>query len=64
MGVSPIKSIHSGEYNESEDWNPLAGTSEQTEIIEDYPTVNLRDKVRVPYIERFNGNICVRRGDY
>ena len=60
-GISPVKS---GKYDESEDWNPLAGTTEQTEIIENYPTANLRDKVRVPYIERFNGNICVREGDY
>jgi hypothetical protein len=41
-----------------------AGTPEQTEIIEDYPTHDTADKLRVPYIERYNGNICVKKQEY
>lgn len=39
------------------------GTKEQTEIIEDYPMKTFGEKLMVPYIERFNGNVAVRRND-
>ena len=37
-----------------------AGTPDQTEVITDYPTSTTAAKLRVPYIERFNGNILVK----
>lgn len=33
------------------------GTANQTEIIEDYPANTIEDKLRVPYIEKQNGNL-------
>ena len=39
------------------------GTSEQTEIVENYPMRNFDDKLKVPYIERFNGNISVKNNN-
>ena len=41
-----------------------AGTPDQKEIIEDYPYQTFQDKLKVPYIERFNGNICVKNQDF
>ena len=35
------------------------GTSEQCEIVNDYPMENNEEKLKVPYIERMNGNLCV-----
>ena len=46
--------------NDKIDANTL-GTSEQKEVVKDYPMSNPEDKLKVPYIERFNGNICVKR---
>ena len=43
--------------------DPNLGTAAQTEICDDYPMASWEDKLRVPYVERFNGNICVKRGD-
>ncbi len=40
------------------------GTSEQTEIIEDYQMSTDDEKLLVPYIERMNGNICVAKGQF
>ena len=37
-----------------------AGTAEQTEVINDYPTHHTEDKLKVPYIERYNGKICMK----
>lgn len=42
---------------------PEAGTSAQTVIIEEYPYETFQDKLKIPYIERYNGNIAVREGD-
>ena len=36
----------------------------QTEIINDYPFASYQDKLKIPYIERFNGNIAVKNGDF
>jgi hypothetical protein len=41
-----------------------AGTAEQTELINDYPTHHIEDKLKVPYIERYNGNICVKNQNF
>ena len=41
-----------------------AGTPQQDEIIEDYPFTTFQDKLLIPYIERYNGNICVRNGNH
>jgi hypothetical protein len=41
-----------------------AGTAEQTEVINDYPTHHTEDKLKVPYIERYNGNICVKNQNF
>ena len=41
-----------------------AGTPEQTELINDYPTHHTEDKLKVPYIERYNGNICVKNQNF
>lgn len=43
---------------------PKAGTPAQDTIIEDYPYETFHDKLLVPYIERFNGNIAVQQQDY
>ena len=32
-------------------------------MVEDYPMASWENKIRAPYVERFNGNICVNRGD-
>ena len=40
------------------------GTSEQTEIIEDYDMTTEEQKLLVPYIEKVNGNLCVAKGDF
>ena len=40
------------------------GTSEQTEIIEDYQMSTDDEKLLVPYIERMNGNICVAKSQF
>lgn len=37
---------------------------EQTEIIEEYPCTTVEDKLKIPYIEKANGNIMARKGDY
>lgn len=41
----------------------VLGTSAQTEIAEDYPMETWEWKLKAPYIERWNGNICVRKDD-
>ena len=41
-----------------------AGTPDQDVVINDYRTMEIPDKLRVPYIERFNGNVCVRNGKF
>lgn len=38
------------------------GGNDQQKIIEDYPTMDNEQKLRVPYIEKQNGNIYVKRG--
>ena len=40
------------------------GTPEQTVIVNDYPMKTSEQKLKVPYIERFNGNLCVSKGDF
>jgi hypothetical protein len=37
-----------------------AGTAEQTKLINDYPIHHTEDKLKVPYIERYNGKICMK----
>jgi len=41
-----------------------AGTPDQDVVIDDYPTHEVPDKLRIPYIERYNGNVCVKNGNY
>jgi tetratricopeptide (TPR) repeat protein len=41
----------------------VLGTSKQTEIIDNYPMDSWENKLKAPYVERFNGNICVRNGE-
>ena len=41
-----------------------AGTIYQKVIINDYPMLNKEQKLKVPYIERFNGNLCVASADF
>ena len=41
-----------------------AGTIKQTVIINDYPMETKEQKLKVPYIERFNGNLCVASGQF
>jgi hypothetical protein len=36
------------------------GTPEQNEVFENYPTSSIEDKLRVPYIEKQNGNLLVK----
>jgi hypothetical protein len=43
---------------------PKAGTPQQDTVIEDYPFDTFQDKLLIPYIERYNGNICVRTNEY
>ena len=40
------------------------GTPDQKEIVEDYGMMTDEEKLRVPYIERMNGNLCVAKGDF
>ena len=35
------------------------GTEYQKVIVKDYPMITSEDKLKVPYIERFNGNLSV-----
>jgi hypothetical protein len=42
----------------------IAGTPDQTEVVDDYPTHDVADKLRIPYIERYNGNICVKNQEF
>ena len=35
------------------------GTSKQKEIITAYPTQKKEDKLKIPYIEKQNGNLCI-----
>jgi hypothetical protein len=37
------------------------GSGKQTVVIEDYPTATVEQKLRVPYIEKRNGNILVSK---
>ena len=39
-------------------------TSYKTVIVNDYPMKTSEQKLKVPYIERFNGNLCVTKGDF
>ena len=39
------------------------GTNEQTQIITNYPTNQISEKLMVPYIEKMNGNICIKSVD-
>jgi hypothetical protein len=72
--LSPQKSM-SAEEVEIKDQNPFttnfqsslgpkAGTAQQDTVIEDYPFTTFQDKLLIPYIERFNGNLCVKTGDF
>jgi tetratricopeptide (TPR) repeat protein len=38
----------------------MAGTDQQTKIMSDYPSQTPKDKLRIPYIERQNGNLCIK----
>ena len=38
------------------------GTPDQKEIIYDYGMMTDEEKLKVPYIERVNGNLCVKKG--
>jgi len=40
------------------------GTSKQTQIVKDYPMMSPDEKLNVPYIERFNGNLCVQAKEF
>ena len=39
----------------------LLGTPQQLDIYDDYPTASPADKLRVPFIEKMNGNLVVQR---
>jgi len=41
-----------------------AGTPEQDRIIEDYPFTTFQDKLMIPFIERYNGNYCVKEENW
>jgi tetratricopeptide (TPR) repeat protein len=36
------------------------GTPKQTQIISNYPTQEIHQKLKVPYIEKQNGNLCIQ----
>ena len=36
------------------------GTAEQTMVISNYPTQEIPDKLRIPFIEKQNGNLCIK----
>lgn len=40
------------------------GTEYQNVIVKDYPMQTSEQKLKVPYIERFNGNLCVQKQNY
>jgi hypothetical protein len=52
------------ENNFESSLGPTAGTALQTEIINDYPFLTYQDKLKIPYIERYNGNIAVKNGEF
>ena len=61
--AADVSAVESGE-DKQKDNLAKAGTPEQTEVITDYPTHEIPDKLRIPYIERYNGNICVKNQQY
>ena len=36
------------------------GTAQQTRIISNYPSQKKEDKLRIPHIEKQNGNLCIK----
>lgn len=45
----------------TEEERKTLGTAAQTRVINKYPTDTAEEKLRVPYIEKQNGNIFVKR---
>lgn len=48
------------QQQDAETW----GTPQQKFVVKDYPMMGNEQKLKVPYIERFNGNICVAKQEY
>lgn len=48
----------------SDEWDAeqlkVAGTDKQTMIMANYPSQTPKDKLKIPYIERQNGNLCIK----
>ena len=44
--------------------DPNLGTKNQSEVVEEYSTRSKEDKLLVPYIEKYNGNIYANKKDY
>lgn len=38
----------------------VAGTDKQTMIMSNYPSQTQKDKLKIPYIEKQNGNLCIK----
>lgn len=64
--MEPETEVKKKEYTQEEKEALLAtaGTVDQTEVIDFYATRETKDKLRIPYIERYNGNICAKNQNF